>query len=1517
MRRVRSQFLQSVVRLSVLAVVVVAAGVLPAGASAEPIAVLGSFGNTPNGELGGQLLFARGVAVNQAGIGAPAGSVYVAEANPNHRISQFSSEGAFVRAWGYDVVRSGEHNTGANEQQSVTLAATVTGGTFTLGWPAPANTTAAIPFNATPGQVQAALEAVSTIGAGNVSVTSPNPGGGGSVGGPYTVTFQGALGGNDVAASTSVSSLTGSPNTITIATPVAGGGLEVCQAVSSPADVCKSGVAGGAAGQLGNPLGIAIDQSNGYLYVPSANNRRTDVFSGTGQFAGAFGWGVDTGAAAPEVCTTASTCQAAGAAGADAGRFATTPTFSSPAVDPSVPGRVYIPDPGNLRIAQYSTTISGGVLTAASFVKAFGWGVDTGAAALESCTIASTCQIGTSGNGSGQFTTKSPTSVAVDSTGAIYASSGLLGTAPADLCSAAAPCRVQKFAPDASSATNFGPTSSPGQLLFTSGVPSNTVAALSMAVDPANDHVFVLRKGQNDTPSNTTWQVLEYDSTGAYLETHPAGTAPVGSTQIGNGYGLALGTAGRVYVNQAAAATTGQVSILGPVPPPTVAISPASAIGSTTATFDGTVTIPAPGAPTFNTTYHFEYSKNGATWTSLPATDANVADGTTGSHPVSQTATGLDPNTLYSVRLVATIGSAVPSPPVTFTTDAVAPGVQLTFSDDVAQTEATLGAHINPNSLPTTYHFEWGTDTTYGNQVPAFERQLGSGSGAIIARDAISDLAPASEYHFRVVATNSVNTSYGPDQTLETLNSCGLPDGRCIEMVSPVDKGPIGTAGKALLFGNDVHLQAALEGGRFAYTVLNGLPDATVGEEVLYIADRDATGWHSKQVGAAAVASAQVTGTGNQYGATRGMAEDLSCGVVQSPGLLTADAPLPTIEAGGTNLFRRDYGSGDYTVMTNVPALNADTAFPFQNGVVVGMASDCNRVVFTSLYRYQGIAGAGSSRLYEWDHGTLRNLGVIPAPGGTEAVAEAVPGTEQNSVNSVSDDASRVVFTATSLVGGDLGKRAVFMREDSAATVDVSQSETPTANNDDARYEIASTDGSRVFFLARYGLADNGSSSQGVLTSCASDPAGGVAGNGAGCDLYEYDVDAAGDHLTDLTPHTSEPKGAGVVGVLAASDDGDRVYFAARGQLVAGKGRTLAQNESASSYNVYLTSKDGATRTTIFVGLVNASDRMALVRSDGWVSRATPDGRYLMFPSSANVTGYESGGAKMVYRYSADTGAVVCVSCRPDGEPSSNPTVGSFFPLEQLRSKITMTEDGSRVFFYSMDALASGAVEGRRNLYQWVHGQVFFVSAAPVGESGGFDGNDFFFAGASADGRDAYFVTSESLVAQDVDGRRDLYNVRIDGGFAAPPAPEAPCDPLSEGDCQGSGADESTPDPKTGSAADGNAAPGARIDLKVAGLSRKARLRASRQGRLALAVSTSEPGKLSLTVRARLGKRTSRVGRASKRVAEAGVVRFDVRLSFAARKRLRAGEALGLTVNVAQSGARSRTLTVRLPGAGS
>jgi hypothetical protein len=117
-------------------------------------------------------------------------------------------------------------------------------------------------------------------------------------------------------------------------------------ATAAPVPLAQIGSSGPGAGQLNNPKGVAID-GVGNLYVVEQNNHRISVFGADGTFIRAFGWGVDTGAAAFEVCTTASTCQM-GSAGGGVGQL-----NAQQGVATDCRGAVWVPDTGNHRLQRF------------------------------------------------------------------------------------------------------------------------------------------------------------------------------------------------------------------------------------------------------------------------------------------------------------------------------------------------------------------------------------------------------------------------------------------------------------------------------------------------------------------------------------------------------------------------------------------------------------------------------------------------------------------------------------------------------------------------------------------------------------------------------------------------------------------------------------------------------------------------------------------------------------------------------------------------------------------------------------------------------------------------------------------------------------------------------------------------------------------------------------------------------------------------------------------------------------
>ncbi len=124
--------------------------------------------------------------------------------------------------------------------------------------------------------------------------------------------------------------------------------------------------------------------------------------------------------------------------------------------------------------------------------------------------------------------------------------------------------------------------------------------------------------------------------------------------------------------------------------------------------------------------------------------------------------------TPYHYRLVATSSQGTTyGPDQTFTTPS-APTATTSAATQVTYNGATLNASVNPNGDGTTVYFQYGPDTLYGSATPA--QNLGSGSSAQAVSAPVSGLASTTVYHYRVVATNGVGTTYGADQIFTTAN---------------------------------------------------------------------------------------------------------------------------------------------------------------------------------------------------------------------------------------------------------------------------------------------------------------------------------------------------------------------------------------------------------------------------------------------------------------------------------------------------------------------------------------------------------------------------------------------------------------------------------------------------------------------------------------------------------------------------------------------------------------------------
>lgn len=145
---------------------------------------------------------------------------------------------------------------------------------------------------------------------------------------------------------------------------------------------------------------------------------------------------------------------------------------------------------------------------------------------------------------------------------------------------------------------------------------------------------------------------------------------------------------------------------------------------------------------------------------------------------------GLQSNTKYYLRLVATNENGSSYATTEFTTISLAPLVKIKQTVDVTETTATLYGQINPNSLPTSFYFEYGLSPAFGSVTPSYS--LSPETEFLNVSAPIINLQPRQTYYYRLIATNgfasaTTESAYFVTATKPIINS-----------YSPLS-GPIGT----------------------------------------------------------------------------------------------------------------------------------------------------------------------------------------------------------------------------------------------------------------------------------------------------------------------------------------------------------------------------------------------------------------------------------------------------------------------------------------------------------------------------------------------------------------------------------------------------------------------------------------------------------------------------------------------------------------------------------------------------
>lgn len=739
-----------------------------------------------------------------------------------------------------------------------------------------------------------------------------------------------------------------------------------------------------------------------------------------------------------------------------------------------------------------------------------------------------------------------------------------------------------------------------------------------------------------------------------------------------------------------------------------------------------------------------------------------------------------------------------------FAAPGAAPKVEETSLTNVRDSSATFQATINPEGAATSYTFEYAP--VGGSFVPVSgaegQGSVGEGtSGVSVKAHVQTGLNPNTEYQFRVTAVNAIESVTGEVVSFTTQRTgvpFSLPDERSWEMVSPPQK-----EGVQLGWILESPVQAAANGDAFTdWTFFQSDEPNPAGSsnENAIVFGRGPGGWSSRMIAPPHEHFTGVSvGQGPEYPF---FSEDLSKSILQPFGGFDPLSPEATEV---TPYVRSDYINGDpsqpCTSNCYTPLVTAGNTPPGTKFGVLAANGNCESVIcgphvlevtpdlshvviesgtpLTPTPTYAGEVGS----LYEWSAGKLTYVG--------EGELGANLGEGKYERHTISSDGSRVIFDNVSFVyGAAEGLKGLLMRDTvtgKLVRLDAPNADAPPlAEESEAQYTTASSDGSKVFFLDSPGLTAESSTS--------------------GTDLYEYDVDAPeGEKLTDLSVDRNGSEAANVSTVIDTSEDGSYVYFTATGVLAPGA--TSAGCESGCVY---------VSHNGIVKFIASAAESLLFGEPTHMPARVSPNGLWLAFMSSKDLTGYDTDDAvsgqpdQEVYLYNAAADKLVCASCNPTGarpvgftNVSGNrvytgdeyigapiaASVPAWTPhnLGATLYQSRYLSNSGRLFFNGYDALSTQDVDGTGDVYEYEPPGVGDCSSSGTTFSTRADGciglisagtssQESAFLDASETGGDVFFLTASKLVNQDFDNAPDIYEAR-ECSAASPCIPQGPVAP--------------------------------------------------------------------------------------------------------------------------------------------
>ena len=365
-------------------------------------------------------------------------------------------------------------------------------------------------------------------------------------------------------------------------------------------------------------------------------------------------------------------------------------------------------------------------------------------------------------------------------------------------------------------------------------------------------------------------------------------------------------------------------------------------------------------------------------------------------------------------------------------------------------------------------------------------------------------------------------------------------------------------------------------------------------------------------------------------------------------------------------------------------------------------------------------------------------------------------------------------------------------------------------------YETASADGSKIFFRDTWPLTDESR----LHPTGANHPTDLYEYDLTTHTLTDLTVDERAGETADVLKSMPGASADGSIAYFVANG------VLAPGATPGHCGQLVSESPSGATCNLYVSEANPSqpdTRTTKFIATLSADDAPdwgggpAATNENNvegalayLTSSVSSSGRYLSFMSNRSLTGYDNEdltsqatGERLdeeVFRYDAKLGRLVCASCGPEGtRPAGvlDPQTGTRLLVDESRTwagswlagstpawtardtfgtalyEPRFLLDTGQLFFNSPVQLASGDKNDKEDVYEYESSGVGSCSTATgedakgcvalVSSGAASDERESTFIDASESGGDAFFLTSEKLLAQDLDGSFDIYDARICG----------------------------------------------------------------------------------------------------------------------------------------------------------